>query len=1284
MTDMGKEEGEEEEELGVFNPAIDQILWRRTKREGSGQPEYLVKLKDYSYLHCEWVGGDEVASLGRSGRNKLNRFNKTFDQRILDKEVDPDREEEFFDPSYLKVDKILFTAEIFPVIHSKKANEIKGKWSELLSRVVSKLLNFSKDQVHYGVRFMEPVSLDKDHCPDYKKIVSHPMDLGTLANRLYLDYYKHPADAWRDTGLVFKNCRLYNRNEQSDIRVLGDTLREYAKILYRQWHKLQSERYESLLREAELKKDEYIGSHPEDREILSKSLEEELCLFTDRLFNLFDRCLETMERAEVERANREALRSYKDQFINEIGINISLFGDDSTLVTQLIKDLEKVFSFSLGLEGARAELSRIKLMIVERIESNKQPLLTRRFEGHIAVRVGLMSPEDLAPFDPGDLTFIWLKDSPEEGDPGNEEFIYFEDEEIGKVDLQGEIDRVYLVKWANMSYMDTTWELESVIDDPIHIHEFRTFNRTLDKETRTNNIEQLSRHRHLLELMINPKKKAKTPHQTVNDYKNKLYNLDIARREPLFQYNARNQPIFKHKKMLRSYQLDSLNWLIESWYNCRNVILADEMGLGKTIQSIAFLNYLHSFKNMKGPFLVVAPLSTLQHWKRTVEDWSTMNCVLYYDVNGLEGRNACRYYEWYLTDISVKGAIVQTAELCKFNILITSFEVFLQDMKGVLANLPFQHIIIDEAHRLKNQNAKILGALKQLPCERILLLTGTPIQNNTAELWTLLNFIEPVKFYSETKFLAEYGELSNAEQVEKLHLVLRPYLLRRMKEDVEKSIPPLQETIIDIEMTNIQKTIYKALYENNKGMLMKGTGFHFNASLNNLEMQLRKCCNHPFLMRELQIELTKDCNSQAEYLDTLITCSGKMILLDKLLEKIIKEDSKVLIFSQFTNMLILIEEYLKIKALPFEKIDGGVKAKERQNSIDRFNSPQCKVNVFLLSTKAGGVGINLTSANVVIIFDSDWNPQNDVQATARAHRIGQENEVKVYRLITTKTYEAEMFERASKKLGLDQAIFMGANFDNTTKLKGEDDNLKKLSKAEIETLLKKGIMGLLEAENEHTQTHQSIDEIIKNSRVAKYSLINGNYTFSKSSYAAEQTDQGLQLNDPNFWGLVFKNTESDCEKLLKRFATLETNEGFSPETLKTFMQDLIRIFNKLIEAKIKVDGYSVDDENKLNEILAKVTSHTSFNNKFKDLAFQMLTEIQKPSRRCKNIDISKLETTLSLVNPLPKPKKKGVTEIKDEEDNIYKEASEEETIFQNVYKPKDRMPKKKPQEKREN
>lgn len=215
------------------------------------------------------------------------------------------------------------------------------------------------------------------------------------------------------------------------------------------------------------------------------------------------------------------------------------------------------------------------------------------------------------------------------------------------------------------------------------------------------------------------------------------------------------------------------------------------MGLGKTIQSIAFLYHLYSVENVKGPFLIIAPLSTLEHWKRTVEEWTTMNCVLYYDQNGHNGRASIRYYEWHHINITMKG-LAQHSNLNKFQVLITSYEVFLLDFQSVIIDIPFQYVVVDEAHRLKNKNAKILSALRQLPCRRVLLLTGTPIQNNTQELWSLLNYIHPDKFASSEMFKREFGDLSNNEQVDKMNKVLKPYMLRRMKEDVEQSIPPLQ------------------------------------------------------------------------------------------------------------------------------------------------------------------------------------------------------------------------------------------------------------------------------------------------------------------------------------------------------------------------------------------------------------------------------------------------------------------------------------------------------------
>ena len=229
-------------------------------------------------------------------------------------------------------------------------------------------------------------------------------------------------------------------------------------------------------------------------------------------------------------------------------------------------------------------------------------------------------------------------------------------------------------------------------------------------------------------------------------------------------------------------------------------------------------------------------------------------------------------------------------------------------------------------------------------------------------------------------------------------------------------------------------------------------------------------------------------------------------------------------------MLQLIEEFLKYKEYRYERIDGQIKAKERQASIDRYNNPAKKRDVFLLSTKAGGVGINLTSANVVIIYDSDWNPQNDVQATARAHRIGQTSEVQVYRLVTSNTYETQMFERATQKLGLDKAIFIGGHFKEA----GEAGTENKLSKDEMETLLKKGILGFLEDGEEENFFDGNVDDIIaKNSRIAKYSLINGSCSFSKSKFVSNESDNELKINDPNFWNIVLKNLVSPTHQLLK-------------------------------------------------------------------------------------------------------------------------------------------------------
>lgn len=763
---------------------------------------------------------------------------------------------------------------------------------------------------------------------------------------------------------------------------------QVAIELYKQWHKLSKEKYDYYCVELRQKAKEegsskILEEKPDDPTIKIKQKIEQTTL----LMALFER--EYLSPADFAATAILSDLQYKMFLLNYLKSGfypdeIAILSDPSVTIPTFLSSLspaikEQIHSnlknsiCLLNMHLANEEQKRgLDLKNINNNESNKvensqilsnpnnsqnNPETTDESEKKPRFEP-LSSFKELELINPGELSFLWVKDE-KSSTIGIEAYEFIGDQELKEIDINKEVDKLYMVKWKNLSYLEATWEHESILSCPNKINDFKNFNRSLDKEGRQQMLQKVQRHKALIDLLNNPKKKAKMSHAALQDIKNKLYHYDVLNQKQPLRYTPNTQPIYKERKLLRDYQLESLNWLIQAWFNKRNVILADEMGLGKTIQSISFLNHLINFENCRGPFLVIAPLSTLEHWKRTIEDWTTLNGVLYYDVNGIEGRQCCRGYEWFYTDISTKGNVLQSAELYKFHILVTSNEVFLQDLNNVLINIPFQFIVVDEAHRLKNQNAKILTALKRLPCKRILLLTGTPIQNNTEELWSLLNYIEPERFQKLEDFKEKFGDLNNSDQIDNLHTILKPFLLRRMKEDVEASIPPLQETIIDVELTTTQKTIYKALYEKNKTILSRGfSGGNFTTSLNNLEMQLRKCCNHPYLIHDIEFEFNKNITNPEEKINKLIECSGKMILLDKLLPKIKSENKKVLIFSQFTYMLVLVEDYLKYKGYRFEKIDGTIKAKERQNAIDRFSNPEKKRDVFLLSTKAGGLGKN--------------------------------------------------------------------------------------------------------------------------------------------------------------------------------------------------------------------------------------------------------------------------------------------------------------------------------------
>jgi hypothetical protein len=366
-------------------------------------------------------------------------------------------------------------------------------------------------------------------------------------------------------------------------------------------------------------------------------------------------------------------------------------------------------------------------------------------------------------------------------------------------------------------------------------------------------------------------------------------------------------------------------------------------------------------------------------------------------------------------------------------------------------------------------------------------------------------------------FLQEFGELKEAAQVKSLHSLLKPYLLRRMKEDVEKSLAPKEETIIEVELTRIQKKYYKAILERNFEHLRGGGSSKNLPSLLNIMMELRKCCNHPFLVKGVEEAEMAGRSGHEETNKVLIDSSGKLVLIDKLLPKLQAEGHKVLIFSQMIRVLDILEDYMNYRGYKHERIDGRVRGNDRQAAIDRFSKPDSDIFAFLLCTRAGGLGINLVAADTVIIYDSDWNPQNDLQAQARAHRIGQQKTVKIYRLITRNTYERQMFERASLKLGLDQAVLNQMEDSDGPAVGGKGKAA--LTSKEVDSLLKYGAYDIFRDEDDAAQKfcEDDIDSILQRRTTTIVQETKEGSSFAKASFASESAVPDIDIDDPEFW-----------------------------------------------------------------------------------------------------------------------------------------------------------------------
>ncbi|KAL0276318.1 UNVERIFIED_CONTAM: hypothetical protein PYX00_003911 [Menopon gallinae] len=482
---------------------------------------------------------------------------------------------------------------------------------------------------------------------------------------------------------------------------------------------------------------------------------------------------------------------------------------------------------------------------------------------------------------------------------------------------------------------------------------------------------------------------------------------------------------------LKEYQIKGLEWLVSLFNNNLNGILADEMGLGKTIQTIGLLTYLMEKKKVMGPFLIIVPLSTLSNWVLEFEKWAPSVVVVAYKGSP-----------------HLRRSIQNQMRSTKFNVLLTTYEYVIKD-KGVLAKLHWRFMIIDEGHRMKNHHCKLTQVLNtHYIAPHRLLLTGTPLQNKLPELWALLNFLLPSIFKSVSTFeqwfnapfatTGEKVELNEEETIliiRRLHKVLRPFLLRRLKKEVESQLPDKVEYIIKCDMSGLQRVLYRHMQS--KGVLLtdgseKGNKGKGGAkALMNTIVQLRKLCNHPFMFQQIEEKYCDHVGAAAGVISgpDLYRASGKFELLDRILPKLKATNHRVLLFCQMTQLMTIMEDYLTWRNFNYLRLDGTTKSEDRGELLRRFNSKDSEYFLFLLSTRAGGLGLNLQAADTVIIFDSDWNPHQDLQAQDRAHRIGQQNEVRVLRLMTVNSVEERILAAARYKLNMDEKVIQAGMFD---------------------------------------------------------------------------------------------------------------------------------------------------------------------------------------------------------------------------------------------------------------
>ncbi|GAA6010615.1 hypothetical protein JCM10207_007766 [Rhodosporidiobolus poonsookiae] len=529
--------------------------------------------------------------------------------------------------------------------------------------------------------------------------------------------------------------------------------------------------------------------------------------------------------------------------------------------------------------------------------------------------------------------------------------------------------------------------------------------------------------------------------------KDKVDYYNVAHR---IKETVDKQPTILVGGELKQYQLRGLEWMVSLYNNHVNGILADEMGLGKTIQTLSLITYLIETKRQPGPYLVIVPLSTMPNWISEFERWAPSVKVVSY--KGTPAQRKAAQYEIRKGD---------------FQVLLTTYEYIIKD-RPLLSKTKWLHMIIDEGHRMKNTQSKLSVTLTQYYSSRYrLILTGTPLQNNLPELWALLNFVLPKIFGSVKSFdewfnapFANTGgqdkiELNEEESlliIRRLHKVLRPFLLRRLKKDVESDLPDKVERVIKCKMSSLQVKLTKQIKEH--GMIFTDVGGSADGKkqptgikgLQNQIMQLRKICNHPFCFEAVERSIDPTGANDA----TLYRVAGKFELLDRILPKLFATGHRVLMFFQMTTVMTIFEDYLNFRRIEHLRLDGTTKHEDRSQLLKLFNDPNSKYPIFILSTRAGGLGLNLQTADTVIIFDSDWNPHQDLQAQDRAHRIGQKKEVRILRLVTERSVEEHVMAGAARKIEMDKKIIQAGRYDNKSTADERDAFLRALLQADDE------------------------------------------------------------------------------------------------------------------------------------------------------------------------------------------------------------------------------------------